>query len=206
MLFHSDPLHIENMTDSKKILFVESQSDRNFVDTFRSQADMSRLSSDSNLVPPNLRRGEGSTVVCQDYTSRSANNVLNSKRYSLSSVLNETVSVGMTVHNRNTVNSVVHDDANSDDMPMDVIKKFDLHFNEENYYYPFRITHWSGIDKCKMSSFLVSFCDKSRYQAADRSGMFVGNPMCNTLVYEDFDEYQHSYMLRQAQVGLDDHH
>ena len=50
------------------------------------------------------------------------------------------------------------------------------------------------------------FCDKSRYQAADRSGMFVGNPTCNTLVYEDFDEYQHRYTLRQVQVGLDDRH
>ena len=125
-------------------------------------------------------------------------------------MLNEIVSVGMTVHNRNIVNSMVHDDdANSDNMPtmdMDTIKKFDLHFNEENYYYPFRIMHWSDIDKCKMSSFFVSFRDESRYQAADRSGTFVGNPTCNTLVHEDFDEYQHRYMLRQAQVGLDDHH
>ena len=87
MLFHSDPLCIENMADSRKILFVESQSgDRNFINAFRSQADISRLSSDSDLVPPNLRKwGEGSsssTVVGgQDYyyTSRSANNVLNSK-------------------------------------------------------------------------------------------------------------------------------
>ena len=47
-------------------------------------------------------------------------------------MLNETVSVGMTVHNRNTFNSMVHD-ANSD-MPMNAIKKFDLHFNQENYY------------------------------------------------------------------------
>ena len=64
VLFHSDPLCIENMTDSKKILFVESQSggNRNFVDTFRSQADISRLSSDSDLVPPNLRRGEKAAV------------------------------------------------------------------------------------------------------------------------------------------------
>ena len=83
VLFHSDPLRIENMTDSKKILFVESQSggNRNFIDTFRSQADISRLSSDSDLVPPNLRRGEGSSTVVghQDYTSRSANNALNLK-------------------------------------------------------------------------------------------------------------------------------
>ena len=85
MLFHSDPLHIENMTDSKKILFIESQSggNRHFVDTFRSQADINRLSSNSDLVPPNLRRGgEGSStgvVGSQDYTSRSANNVVNSK-------------------------------------------------------------------------------------------------------------------------------
>ena len=80
VLFHPDPLRVENMTDSKKILFVESQSgggNRNFVDAFRSQADISRLSSDSDLVPPNLRKG-GSTVG-QDYTSRSANNVLNLK-------------------------------------------------------------------------------------------------------------------------------
>ena len=124
-------------------------------------------------------------------------------------MLNETVSVGMTVHNRNIVNSMVHDDdANSDNnMPLvDAIKEFDLHFNEENYYYPFRITHWSDIDKCKMSSFFVSFHDESRYQAANRSGMFVGNPTCSTLVYEDFDEYQHRYTLRQAQIGQDDGH
>ena len=113
------------------------------------------------------------------------------------------------MHNRNIVNSMVHnDDTNSDNnMPMvDAIKKFDFHFNEENYYYPFRITHWSDIDKCKMSSFFMSFHDESRYQAADRSGTFVGNPTCNTLVYEDFDEYQHRYTLRQAKIGLDDQH
>ena len=82
MLFHSHPLHVENMTDSKKILSVESQSgggEKNFVKAFRSQADVSRLSSDSDLVLPNLRKGEGSTVGQDYYTSRSANNVLNSK-------------------------------------------------------------------------------------------------------------------------------
>ena len=52
----------------------------------------------------------------------------------------------------------------------------------------------------------MSFRDESRYQAADRSGTFVENPKCNTLVYEDFDEYQHRYTLRQAQIGLDDQH
>ena len=68
MLFHLYPLCIENMTDSKKILFVESQSgggNRNFVDVFRSQADISRLSSDSDLIPPNHRKG-GSAVVAHD--------------------------------------------------------------------------------------------------------------------------------------------
>ena len=181
---------------------MESQSgggNRNFVDAFGSQADISRLSSDSDLVQSNLRKG-ASTVV-QDYTSRSANNVLKSKQYSVSSVLNETVSVGMTVHNRNIVNSMHNANISRS---MNAIKKFDLHANEENYYYPFRIMHWSDIDKCKMSSFFMLFRDKSRYQAADRSGMFVGNLTCNALVYDDFDEYQHRYMLRQAQVGLDD--
>ena len=66
--------------------------------------------------------------------------------------------------------------------------------------------HWSDIDKCKMSSFFVAVHDQSRYQAAGRSGTFVGNPTCNTLVYEDFDEYQHRYTLKQVQVGLDDRH
>ena len=80
MLFYSHPLCIENMTDSKKILFVDSQSgwgNRNFITAFRSQADISRLSSNSDLVPPNLRKG--GSAVAQDYASRSTNNVLNSK-------------------------------------------------------------------------------------------------------------------------------
>ena len=92
------------------------------------------------------------------------------------------------------------------DMPMNAIKKFDLHCNEENYYYPFRIMHWSDIDKCKMSSFFVSFRDESQYQVADKSGAFVGNPTCNSLVYDDFDEYQNRYVERQAQIGQDDRH
>ena len=64
VLFHFDSLCTENMNDSKKILFVESQrgGNRNFIDTFRSLADISRLSSDSDLVPSNLRRGEKAAV------------------------------------------------------------------------------------------------------------------------------------------------
>ena len=118
-------------------------------------------------------------------------------------MLDGTASTGMTLHNRNIVDSVHN--ANID-MPMNAIKKFDLHFNEENYYYPFRITHWKDTDKCKMSSFLVLFCDKSWYQAADRSCTFVGNPTCNSLVYDDFEEYQNRYVQRQSQIGLDDRH
>ena len=110
----------------------------------------------------------------------------------------------MTVHNRNIVDSVVHN-ANID-MPINAIKKFDFHFNEESYYYPFRITHWNDIDKCKMSSFFVLFSDESQYQVADRPGAFVGNPTCNSLVYDDFDEYQNRYVQTQAQVGPDDRH
>ena len=57
-----------------------------------------------------------------------------------------------------------------------------------------------------MSSFFVLFRDESQYQVANKSGTFVGNPTCNSLVYDDFDEYQNRYVQRQAQIGLDDRH
>ena len=53
--FQFDHLHYESMTTSSKIIFTESQGgDRCYVEKFKSQADISRLPSDSDLVPLQL--------------------------------------------------------------------------------------------------------------------------------------------------------
>ena len=151
----------QNMTDSRKILFMDSKvGNRNFIDAFRSQANISRLSSNSDLVLNVIRKLRKKET--QGNASRSVNDMLNSTHHCLVNILMDTTYSGMAVHNLNAVN-----DVEACDGVMDLIRHFDSHFMGEHHYYPFRLTHWSDSDKLKMSSFFVSLCDESRYQAAD---------------------------------------
>ena len=105
---------------------------------------------------------------------------------------------GLTVHNRNVLQQV---EMSSEEEPRcnEAQSMFQFHFLKDNYYYPFRITHWSDSDKTRLSLFFVSFRDKSQYQAADRSGTFIGKPATDCLVYDE--QFSHRYHVRQVQVG-----
>ena len=67
---------------------------------------------------------------------------------------------GLTVHNRNILQQVEMSLSSEEEEcghNKEAQSMFEFHFLNDNYYYPFRITHWSDSDKMRLSSFFVSF-------------------------------------------------
>ena len=68
--------------------------------------------------------------------------------------------------------------------------RIDEHLLKDCRYNPFRLVNTNGQDKSKLSLFFTSIRDKSRYQAADASGMYKHDGEFGRLIYdgEQFDD------------------
>ena len=96
VLFHTDPLCTEQMVGGDcGIVSVDPQFSmgRDLVGSFTTQSDIGKLTSDCDLV--RLRH--------RSYHTKSVNNALNSKNYSLSNMLDNMANKGLTIHNRNVL-------------------------------------------------------------------------------------------------------
>ena len=171
---NEDPCRFEKLTPYC-FTFIDTQiGDRNFVNGFTTQADISRLSSDSDLVPCTLRtanfrpsQGASSCVrhlstdvkICQQRKLRGVTNRLSNR-----CLTEQTVELIDSFTNANdTLNQCGK------------WKHLDDHLSLECRYNPFRLVNISDDDKSKLSSFFTSIRDKFRYQASDRLGTFMSD-------------------------------
>ena len=172
------------------------------MESFKSQAEITRLASNSNLVPSNMREVNRHVCLSQSFDTRSVNNVLNEKCFKLPDILHDNLCIGMIDENRQHVLEVERTGTLLLVRKLETvkaIKKMDKHFSKENVYYPFRMTSWSDNERCRISSFFVSMWDEGCYQATDRSGISGASKL--GLVVDD--GFFQCFAIRQAQIGLE---
>ena len=148
--------------------------DRNFVNGFTTQADISRLSSDSDLVPCTLRTAnfqpsQGASSCVRHLST----DVKICQQRKLHGVINRLSNRCLTEQTVELIDSFT--DANDTLNQCGKWKCLDNHLSLECRYNPFRLVNVSNFDKSKLSSFFTSIRDKFRYQASDRSGTFMGD-------------------------------
>ena len=159
-----DPLRFEKIS-SGSLTFLENQSgDRNFVQSFITQADVSRQSSNCDIAPPALRNKDSMTKDKQKMQLPCRTMRLHS-----SSNINELSNRCLTTRARTLHQSLIKPTF----MTHVRAKEFERYFSNDCRYNPFRMVNNGPNDGLKMALFFTSIKDRYRYQASDRSGTFL---------------------------------
>ena len=148
-----DPLRMKKMSPNS-IMFLETQgSDRNFVQDFATQADISRQSSGCDLVPLSLRQGDSRSITLR-VSRRFAENAMYQPSERVDRVLDKLSNRCLTVRNRMLYQSF---DSITDLSKMHTkIRQLDCHLSSSCRYNPFRLVNMSDADKSRFTSFFAS--------------------------------------------------
>ena len=182
--FDDNPLRFEKMFPGS-ITFLDGQKgDRNFIHSFMTQADISRMSSDCDLVP--LHRRQSSTNSSCDGQSSilSIRAMLHEKR--MKDMLSGWSNTCLNSRTNRLVEAVKTSvDDNS------TIQRLDEHLSSDCKYNAFKFSNTSNNDKLTLSSSCTSIRDRARYQACDRSGTYSKETyeFCSMLMYK-YIEYE----------------
>ena len=171
--------------------FMESQcGDRNFIQSFVTQADISRQSSDCDLVPPSLQSANFPSQ--KNVSCRLTNTMKFEPQKKVCNVLNNLSNRCLTARTRSLRQSFVNpmDTSNTHDK----VKRLEEHFSSDCKYNPFRLVSVSDEDNLRFASFFTSIRDKVHYQVLDRSGTYLNETehFFAKLIY-NYDDYEHRY-------------
>ena len=176
-----DLLHHEKMFPSS-MMFTESQcSNGNFVQSFVMQANISRQSSNCDLVPMLLRGTDTHTFGVKDRRCF-AGNVTYEPPKKVNDAIDDLSNRCLMTRVKNLSQSFI---SVTDHSKTHIkVKQLDNHLSSDCHYNPFRVVNMSGDDKFHLVSFFASIRHKHRYQSADRSRTFTkGKHDC--LIYDD---------------------
>ena len=174
---------------------METQSgDRNFIQSFVTQADISRLSSDCDLVPDVLRISNFSKKQSMKSTQcHLSSDVTFRPEQRMRRVLN-LLSNRCLISQMNKLLEAFTDPRNLLDQG-EKVQRLDEHLSSDSRYNPFCLVNMSDDDKSHLSSFFTSIQDKFRYQACDRSGTFSSetHDIFAKLIYDN-EEYRSHHL------------
>ena len=193
-----DPIQMERMLPGS-MTFMESQcGDRNFIQSFVTQADISGQSSDCDLLPPSLR----SVNFCsrKKVSRRLTNTMKFAPQKKVCHVLNNLSNRCLAVRTRSLRQSFINPIDTS--TTHDKVKRLEEHLSSDCKYNPFRLVSISDEDNLRFTLFFTSIRDKARYQALDRSGTYLNETehFFAKLIY-DYDDYEHRYRQRVGGMG-----
>ena len=170
VLIHNeeDPLHHEKMF-SGSMMFTENQcGNRNFIQSFVMQADISRQSSDCDLVPTLLRGTDTRTFGGMKDHRCFAVNVTYEPLKKVNDAIDDLSNGCLMTRVKNLSQSFISvTDCSKTHVKVKPLDTSDCCYN------PFRVVNMSGDDMFHLASFFASIRDKHCYQSADRSGTFT---------------------------------
>ena len=150
--------------------FMENQcGDRNFIQSFVTQADISRQSSDCDLVPPSLQSANFRSR--KNVSRRLTNTMKFEPQKKVCDVLNNLSNRCLTARTRSLHQSFINPINTSN--TYDKVKHLEEHLSSYCKDSPFRLVSVSDEDNLRFASFFTSYRDKAHYQASDRSGTYL---------------------------------
>ena len=147
--FDKDPLRFEHIFPGS-IMFVDTQSgNRNFVHSYMTQADISRMGSNCDLVPEPYRE------ITKDVSRTQSSSIMNV--HALSRTKGGVNSMLARLSSRN-LNMQTHRLSSSmkSDADEAKLKRLQDHLSSDCKYNPFKFCNMSDNEKLRLSSFFTS--------------------------------------------------
>ena len=186
--FDEDPLRFEHILPGS-VTFVDTQSgNRNFVHGYMTQADISRMGSNCDLVPEPYRE------ITKDMSTTQSSSIMNVHVLSrmkggVNSMLARLSNKHLNMQTHRLSSSVKSD---ADEVKL---KRLQDHLSSDCKYNPFKFCNTSDNEKLRLSSSFTSIQDRSRYQACDRAGTYSKETYeFNAMLLYDYEEYESRHL------------
>ena len=194
--FDEDPLRFEHISPGS-IAFVDTQCGNcNFEHGYMTQADISRMGSNCDLVPEPYREITKDVSTTQSSSIMNVRALLSRTKGGVNSMLARLSSKHLNMQTHRLSSSVKSDahEAKS--------KRLQDHLSSDCKYNPFKFCSTSDNEKLRLSSFFTSIRDRSRYQACDRAGTYSKETYdFNAMLLYDYEEYETRHLMNPMNDG-----
>ena len=165
--FDEDPLRFEHISPGS-IMFVDTQcgGNRNFVHGYMTQADISRMGSNCDLVPEPYREITKDISTTQSSSIMNVCVLLSRTKGGVNSMLARLWSKHLNMQTHRLSSSVKSD---ADEAKL---KRLQDHLSSDCKYNLFKFCNMSDNEKLRLLSFFTSIQDRSRYQVCDTAGTY----------------------------------
>ena len=190
--FDEDPLRFEHIFPGS-VTFVDTQSgNHNFVHGYMTQADISRMGSNCDLVPEPYRE------ITEDVSTTQSSSITNV--HTLSRILNGVNSMLARLSNKH-LNMQTHRLSSSvkSDADEAKLKRLQDHLSSDCKYNPFKFCNTSENEKLRLSSFFTSIRDRSRYQTCGTYSKETYE--FNAILLYDYEEYESRHLTNPMNDG-----
>ena len=177
-------------------MFVDTQSgNRNFVHGYMTQADISRMGSNCDLVPEPYRE------ITKDVSMTQSSSIMNVRVLSrmkggVNSMLARLSSRNLNMQTHRLSSSV------KSDADKAKLKRLQDHLSSDCKYNPFKFCNTSDNEKLRLSSFFTSIRDRSRYQVCNRAGTYSKETYeFNAMLLYDYEEYETRHLMNPMDDG-----